>query len=95
MPSDAAQNRMLQLKSDFLKRSLKEGTGMQRKILLNQEWHFGTGVFDLGDRARGNLGSRTVNLPHDFMIETDVYREAPSGASVNRDQASSIPVHCS
>ncbi len=54
---------------------------MQRKILLNQEWHFGTGVFDLGDRARGNLGSRTVNLPHDFMIETDVYREAPSGAS--------------
>lgn len=54
---------------------------MERKLLLNRDWHFGTGVFDLGKRARGDLGSRLVNLPHDFMIETDTDPEVPSGAA--------------
>ncbi len=52
---------------------------MERKLLLNQDWHFGTGVFKLGDRMQGNLGSRTVNLPHDFMIEGDTFPDATSG----------------
>ena len=54
---------------------------MERKWLLNREWHFGKGVFDLGDRMRGNLGTRVVNLPHDYMIEEDTFPDAPSGAA--------------
>ena len=54
---------------------------MQREISINQGWHFGPGLFNLGDRIQGNLGSRVVNLPHDYMIEGDVYADAPSGAA--------------
>ena len=46
---------------------------------INQGWQFGLGAVDLGGKIRGQYGSRTVNLPHDYMIESDVYAQAPSG----------------
>ncbi len=48
---------------------------------MNREWHFGLGPFELSDRIRGHLGNHLVNLPHDYMIEGDVLKEAVPGAS--------------
>ena len=52
-----------------------------RSMKINQEWDFGMGQVDLGNRLRGIFGDRRVNLPHDYMIEGDVYADAPSGAA--------------
>ena len=49
-----------------------------RSMKLNRDWLFGLGPLDLGNRLRGQFGERTVHLPHDYMIESDVYSEAPS-----------------
>ncbi|MBQ2461998.1 MAG: DUF4982 domain-containing protein [Clostridia bacterium] len=49
-----------------------------RSMKINQGWYFGFGVVDLGKRVRGDFGDCIVNLPHDYMIESDVYAEAPS-----------------
>ena len=54
---------------------------MPQSVCLNRDWFFGPGPFDLNERIRGNLGSRKVNLPHDYMIESDVFPQAPSGAA--------------
>ena len=48
---------------------------------INQGWHFGQGAMDLKNRLTGDFGSRIVNLPHDYMVESDVYAAAPSGAA--------------
>ena len=50
-----------------------------RSIKINQGWHFGLGPMDWGKRMNGEYGERTVNLPHDYMIESDVFPEAVSG----------------
>ena len=52
-----------------------------RSMEINREWDFGMGPVDLGKRLRGIFGDRKVNLPHDYMIEGDVYPEAPSGGA--------------
>ena len=52
-----------------------------RSMKINQGWDFGPGQVDLGKRLRGIYGDRKVNLPHDYMIEGDVYENAPSGAA--------------
>ena len=52
-----------------------------RIMKINRGWYFGTGILDLGNRLRGEFGSHTVDLPHDYMIESDVYSGAPSGAA--------------
>ena len=52
-----------------------------RSMKINREWDFGFGLVDLGQRQRGIFGNRKVNLPHDYMIEGDVYADAPSGAA--------------
>ena len=52
-----------------------------RNQKINQGWIFGLGQLDHNDRARKQFGSRTVNLPHDYMIEGDVFPEAPSGSA--------------
>ncbi|MBQ8952987.1 MAG: DUF4982 domain-containing protein [Clostridia bacterium] len=52
-----------------------------RSMKINRAWRFGLGTLDLGSRLAGNFGSRTVNLPHDYMIEGDVYADAPSQAA--------------
>ena len=52
-----------------------------RSMNVNQGWHFGLGTIDLRARLSGDFGNRVVNLPHDYMIESDVYAEAPSQAA--------------
>ena len=50
-----------------------------RSMKINRGWHFGMGQVDLGRRIRGEFDDRIVNLPHDYMIESDVFPEAVSG----------------
>ena len=50
-----------------------------RSMKINREWYFGLGPVDWGKRMQGNFGDRKVNLPHDYMIESDVFPEAVSG----------------
>ena len=52
-----------------------------RSMKINRDWDFGPGQLELGNRLRGKYGDRKVNLPHDYMIESDVYADAPSGAA--------------
>ena len=52
-----------------------------REIDINRGWYFDLGAFDVARRARGEFGSQIVDLPHDYMIGSDVYPDAPSGAS--------------
>ena len=52
-----------------------------RSMKINQGWHFGPGPVDWGKRMRGEYGERIVSLPHDYMIESDVFPEAASGAA--------------
>ena len=52
-----------------------------RSRKIHQGWFFGLGALDTGSRAQKHFGDRIVDLPHDYMIESDVYAEAPSGAA--------------
>ena len=52
-----------------------------RSMKINQDWHFGLGPVDWGKRMRGEYGDRMVNLPHDYMVESDVFPEAVSGGA--------------
>ena len=54
---------------------------MLREININRNWRFGLGVFGTAERIQGELGDRVVHLPHDYMIESDVYAQATSGAA--------------
>ena len=58
-----------------------------RSMKINDGWYFGLGPVDWGKRMQGEYGNRTVNLPHDYMIEGDVYAEAPSGPASARREA--------
>ena len=46
---------------------------------IHQGWLFGLGREDQARRLRGLQEDRMVNLPHDYMIESDVYAEAVPG----------------
>ncbi len=51
-----------------------------QKINLNSNWTFGPGMLQPWTRLKTE--ERTVQLPHDYMIESDVREDAPSrGAS--------------
>ncbi|MGI6107494.1 MAG: sugar-binding domain-containing protein [Lachnospiraceae bacterium] len=52
-----------------------------RSINLDSSWQFGYGTLHSYQTMRGSRPAKTVNLPHDYMIESDVYPEAPSGRS--------------
>ena len=52
-----------------------------RCININRGWRFGLGLIDNSRRLTGELEERVVDLPHDYMIESDVYAEAPSGSA--------------
>ena len=52
-----------------------------RTISLNTGWRFGPGLVNFGAMISGKSNDRPVTLPHDYMIESDVYPEAPSGAA--------------
>ncbi len=47
-----------------------------RTVKINQGWDFGLGQADV---IQGIWGDRKVDLPHDYMIEGDVFESAPSG----------------
>ena len=49
-----------------------------RSININRGWRFGLGQIDNNRRLNGELNERVVDLPHDYMIETDVFADAPS-----------------
>ena len=52
-----------------------------RNMNLDQGWLFGLGNLDLFKQMSGQSDDRIVNLPHDYMVESDVFAEAPSGAA--------------
>ncbi|MBR3504275.1 MAG: DUF4982 domain-containing protein [Clostridia bacterium] len=52
-----------------------------RELNINKGWFFENRSMDPGRRMSGDCDRRTVDLPHDYMIETDVRADAPSGAS--------------
>ena len=52
-----------------------------RSMSINREWRFGLGALDFSARLTGNFNGKTVNLPHDYMIESDVNADAPSQAA--------------
>ena len=52
-----------------------------RSMKISQGWDFGLGQTDLEKRRHGIFGDRKVDLPHDYMVEGDVYPDAPSGAA--------------
>ncbi len=52
-----------------------------RSMKINQAWAFGPGQADQRSRIQGTSGDKKVNLPHDYMIGSDVYAGAPSGAA--------------
>ncbi len=54
---------------------------MARNINLNKGWHFCPGGLDVAKRMRGMYGDRVVNLPHDYMLENDVTKNAPAGTA--------------
>lgn len=48
---------------------------------IDREWEFALGA-PAWDNSQGNVQEkRIVNLPHDFLIETDSYPDAPGGTS--------------
>ena len=47
-----------------------------RSINIDREWYFGTGMYNQRSTDR-----RKVNLPHDYMIESEVTPDAPAGAA--------------
>ncbi|MBE5915593.1 MAG: glycoside hydrolase family 2 protein [Pseudobutyrivibrio ruminis] len=50
-----------------------------RKINIDSEWRFNHGMYGGMAAVLGQDDSRIVNLPHDYMIESDVTKEAPAG----------------
>ena len=52
-----------------------------RSMKINQGWHFGYGVMDLGKRTQGDFGDCVVNLPHDYMIASEVSADVPAGGA--------------
>ena len=52
-----------------------------RNINLNRGWGFGPGLADTFKRLTGRGEGRVVDLPHDYMIESDVYAAAPAGSA--------------
>ena len=52
-----------------------------RCMKINQGWTFGQGLMNAPEWLRVGSGDRTVDLPHDYMIESDVYAGAPAGGA--------------
>lgn len=46
---------------------------------IDQEWEFGHGLYGGFPDPEKEKNVRTVNLPHDYMIESDVTENAPAG----------------
>ena len=50
-----------------------------REICLDHGWRFGYGGLSYQNYLTGQIGEKTVDLPHDYMVEGDVSPDAPSG----------------
>ena len=53
-----------------------------RNINIDKEWEFSGGSATGQDSIARRGGKRIVNLPHDYMIEQDVTKNAPAGPSM-------------
>lgn len=53
-----------------------------RRINIDRGWKFRQGTVNFLMEAAGHSDVREVNLPHDFMLESEVKEEAPSGPSM-------------
>ena len=53
-----------------------------RKTNIDQGWKFLPGMFNLTNEITGQARSREVNLPHDFMLESEVTKDAPAGPAM-------------
>ncbi len=51
------------------------------QINLDREWSFSPGTFELMRMFRGNPNAKTVNLPHDYMVASEVSETAVPGPS--------------
>ncbi|MBR4459361.1 MAG: DUF4982 domain-containing protein [Clostridia bacterium] len=52
-----------------------------RSMKINQGWTLGMGLDNAPEWLRVGAPDRTVDLPHDYMIESDVYAGAPAGGA--------------
>ncbi|MBQ9614389.1 MAG: DUF4982 domain-containing protein [Lachnospiraceae bacterium] len=50
-----------------------------RNINIDKEWKFGRGVYNLQKMFRDDGTEKIVNLPHDYMVESEVREDAPAG----------------
>ena len=50
-----------------------------RCMNIDRAWSFGHGLYNGIEKMLGKDDSRIVNLPHDYMIESDVTGTAPAG----------------
>ena len=57
----------------------QERKNKMRNINLDREWQFGHGLLDGMSMIRGTGTEKVVNLPHDYMIESEVREDAPAG----------------
>ena len=58
----------------------------ERSLNLDHGWRFGAGSFNpvldiVAQHFHTGNGPRIVDLPHDYMIESDVSADAPAGAA--------------
>ena len=54
---------------------------MMRNVSLHTGWRFGPGPVNFAALISGKSEDRPVTLPHDYMIGSDVFPEAPSGSA--------------
>lgn len=53
-----------------------------RSVNIDGGWRFQHHPFSLGDELSGKNTARTVNLPHDYMLEENVCEDAPAAAAM-------------
>ncbi|MDD2374384.1 MAG: glycoside hydrolase family 2 TIM barrel-domain containing protein [Eubacteriales bacterium] len=53
-----------------------------REQNIDRNWKFNYGIYNPWTHLRGSDDSLTVNLPHDYMISSDVSADAPSGPAM-------------
>ena len=53
-----------------------------RTVNIDGGWKFQYGPFMPGDELSGKCTARTVNLPHDYMLEDNVWEHAPAAAAM-------------
>ena len=60
----------------------------ERRICLDREWFFRTEPYKYFEALRRSAEGRTVDLPHDYMVENGVDPSAPAAAAMGYYNAS-------